>query len=105
MFEELARPYILHRYMVVLDKTFWNKFNASCKQSMLVLDNSKNIKLVPKASHFSGRQHSLHCTVLQQPDHIYLFNIGYSVETMCRNYVQQMKKLKYIHVSNLNQLT
>ena len=82
IFEQMARPYILHRYMVVLDKTFWNKFNASCKQSILVLDYSENIKVVPKfeaqAAHFTGRQHSLHRTVLQQTDckHRFLYHIS-----------------------------
>ena len=65
----MAKKYVIHRFLVATDKVFWSKFIANYRFPVLTLGYSENIALKPKfevqAAHFSGRQHTLHCCVME----------------------------------------
>ena len=68
----LAQKYILHRFFVINDKVYWKKFLQSTEYHTLWLDYSQNIAFTEKkqvqSAHFSGKQHTLHNTVIQSPN-------------------------------------
>ena len=76
--------YLTHRHFVSRDKTFWAQFMKTCEVPVLHVDYSENIKLTPKnevqSAHFSGRQHTLHCSVLyekgNQQGHKFLYHLS-----------------------------
>ena len=84
MLQDIATSYLLHQYMVTLDKVFWAKFKSECPYPIIHIDYSENIKLTPKnevqSSHFSGRQHTLHCCVLfnsnEEGDHKFIYHLS-----------------------------
>ena len=65
----MAKKYVIHRFFVATDKVFWSKFITNYRFPVLTLDYSENIALKPKfevqAAHFRGRQHMLHCCVME----------------------------------------
>ena len=79
---QCARDYLLHRHNVLLDKMFWQKFLDSTDEPVTHLDYSQNIKLVEKnqiqSAHFSGRQHTLHDSLIQQKDkpNTYIYHLS-----------------------------
>ena len=60
--------YLQHCFFVSLDKAFWLRFKSECLCPIIHIDYSENIQLTPKnevqSAHYSGRQHTLHCSVL-----------------------------------------
>ena len=69
--QQLAKNYLLHRFSVVNDKIYWKEFLEATGNHTLWLDYSQNIAFTEKkqvqSAHFSGRQHTLHNTVIQSP--------------------------------------
>ena len=67
----LANHYLLHRFFILNDKFYWDKFLNETDHYTLWLDYSQNIAFKEKkqlqSAHFSGRQHTLHNTVIQAP--------------------------------------
>ena len=67
----LAQRYLIHRYHVSNDRVYWEKFVSETDQYILWVDYSQNIALTPKfevqPAHFSGRQHTLHDSLLRAP--------------------------------------
>ena len=72
MLKDVAVNYLLHRHSVVADRVFWSHMHEILTQPYIHLDYSENIGLKPKhevqAMHFSGKEQTLHCTVLKCPD-------------------------------------
>ena len=76
---------MLHRY-VAQDKSVWPSILDQCRlrgEHIVQMDYSENIQEKPKfeaqSAHFSGQQHSLHCTVDESAENnIYFFH--FSVE-------------------------
>ena len=70
----MAENYLSHRFGVSSDKVFWPIFRKECPYTILHVDYSENIKL----THFSGRQHTLHCSFLYKSnvkgDHEFLLS-------------------------------
>ena len=71
---DMAKRYLLHRFDVSNDKFVWPLIQAQCAENgehVVHMDYSENLKEKPKketqAHHFSGEQHSLHCSVVQTP--------------------------------------
>ena len=72
MLDKMGELYLLHRYDYTQDKFMWPLIEEACKdldEVLLHFDYSENLKEKPKFEtqnhHFSGTQHSLHCSVLQ----------------------------------------
>ena len=81
--QSVSQKYLLHRYSIVNDKIYWQKFLLNNPHYTLLLDYSQNIAFKEKyqcqSAHFSGRQQTLHNTVLQSPkngDNTYLYHIS-----------------------------
>ena len=55
--QKSSQKYILHRFHVVNDQTYWEKFLSETDQYVLWVDYSQNIALTPKfesqSAHFS----------------------------------------------------
>ena len=70
--QHLSQKYLLHRFNVSNDNYYWKLFLETTESYVLWLDYSQNIKLTEKnqvqSAHFSGRQHTLHNTVLRSPN-------------------------------------
>ena len=68
----LSKQYLLHCFFVVNDKCYWKKFLDKTEHHTLWLDYTQNIAFNEKKqvqpAHFSGKQHTLHNTVIQSPD-------------------------------------
>ena len=78
--ENFAERYLLHRYDVRHDKFIWPIIQEKCDKKgefIVHMDYSENLKEKPKFEtqphHFSGEQHSLHCSVAETPDGNYYF--------------------------------
>ena len=73
----LAEKYLLHRFFVVNDKCYWKKFLDQTEHYILWLDYSQNIAFKEKkqaqSAHFSGRQHTLHNTIILSPENEVLY--------------------------------
>ena len=73
----LAEKYLLHRFFVVNDKCYWKKFLDQTEHYTLWLDYSQNIAFKEKkqaqSAHFSGRQHTLHNTIILSPENEVLY--------------------------------
>ena len=67
-----ASDYLIHRFFAIHDRVHWEKFLDNTPYHALWLDFSQNIKLVEKnqaqSAHFSGKQQTLHNTVLCYPN-------------------------------------
>ena len=67
-----AREYLRHRYYTILDKVFWQKYLAGTTSPVIWMDYSVNIKLVEKnqaqSANYSGRQQTLHDSLIQLPN-------------------------------------
>ena len=67
-----AVPYLLHRRSVSWDAYHWQKFLDLTPYPVLWMDFSQNIKLVSKkeaqSARYSGKQHTLHDTLIQYPE-------------------------------------
>ena len=80
----VASKYMLHRYDVSNDKTIWPLIREKCNEEgvyVVHMDFSENLKEKPKFEtqphHFSGQQHSLHCSVAETPDgNIYFYHFS-----------------------------
>ena len=74
--QKLCKRYITHRYFIASDKVFWSNFKMNYNYPILTMDYSENINLTAKheaqIAHFSGRQYTLHCTVLEGDSVSYL---------------------------------
>ena len=80
--QQLAKNYLLHRFSVVNGKIYWKEFLETTGNHTLWLDYSQNIAITEKkqvqSAHFSGRQHTLHNTVIQSPggENLYLYHLS-----------------------------
>ena len=83
-----ASRYLLHRYDVCTDKTIWPLIQEACNEKgvyIVHMDFSENIKEKPKFEtqphHFSGQQHSLHCSFAETPDgNIYFYHFSDEIQ-------------------------
>ena len=71
----MASRYLLHRYDVCNDKFVMPLIQVQCDENgefIVHMDFSENLKEKPKketqAHHFSGEQHTLHCSYVQTPE-------------------------------------
>ena len=76
-----AKDYLMHRYNVLLDKVFWQQHLDQTNIPVVWMDYSQNIKLVEKkqvqSTHFSGRQHTLHDSLIQNGnEYMYIYHIS-----------------------------
>ena len=78
LIQSVAVHYLIHRFLIINDFTYWRRFLSETEHYTLWLDYSQTINFTEKrqvqSAHFSGRQHTLHDTVLQAPKngkHIY----------------------------------
>ena len=66
-----AKEYLQQRYHVSVDRVYWAKYLAETDKHVVWLDYSMNISLTPKlevqSSHYSGKQHTLHDTLIHYP--------------------------------------
>ena len=81
LLQEIGKTYIIHRYYVTCDRVFWSNFTTNYEGAILTLDYSENINSKPKyeaqSAHFSGRQHTLHCSVMQKNgDFNYIYHLS-----------------------------
>ena len=79
--EDIAVEYLLHRHSVVADRVFWAHMSETLEQPYIHMDYSQNIALKPKhevqSQHYSGKEQTLHCTVLVFPDgNRYLYHLS-----------------------------
>ena len=69
---EVSKDYLVHRHMTILDKVYWARFLCNVDQPILWMDYSMNIKLTEKnqvqSAHFSGKQQTLHDSLIQDED-------------------------------------
>ena len=69
---ELSKDYLVHRHMTIVDKVYWARFLCNVDQPVLWMDYSMNIKLTEKnqvqSAHFSGKQQTLHDSLIQDED-------------------------------------
>ena len=78
----LAEKYFLHRFFVVNEKCCWKKFLDQTEHYTLWLDYSQNIAFKEKKQaqsvHFSGRQHTLHKTIILSPENevLYVYHLS-----------------------------
>ena len=67
-----AREYLVHRYHTILDNVFWQKFLNETTNPVTWIDYSVNVKLTEKQQaqsvHFSGKQQTLHDSLIQYPN-------------------------------------
>ena len=70
-------------FFVINDKFYWKNFCQTKKDQTLWLDYSQNIAFTEKkqvqSAHFSGRQHTLHNTVIQSPNEgesVYIYHLS-----------------------------
>ena len=81
---DMAKRYLLHRFDVSNDKFVWPLIQTRCDEAgehIVHMDYSENLKEKPKKEtqphHFSGQQHSLHCSVVQTPQgNIYFYHFS-----------------------------
>ena len=84
LYEELkkgAYEYLVHRHSVRADVVFWEHLKGTLTQPYIHLDYSQNISLKPKSEcqseHFSGKEQTLHCTVLANPNsNTYIYHLS-----------------------------
>ena len=85
MLMDSAREYLLHRYHVILDKVYWDRFVHETMLPVVWMDYSVNIKLTEKnqaqSSHYSGRQQTCHDTLVQYPGKQYKYIYHLSNDT------------------------
>ena len=80
--QQLAKNYLLHRFSVINDQIYWKEFLETTSHHTLWLDYSQNIAFTEKrqvqSAHFSGKQHTLHNTVVQSPDgeNLYVYHLS-----------------------------
>ena len=71
-----------HRHNMLLDKVYWQQYTESLRDPVMHLDYSQNIKLVEKnqvqSAHFSGRQQTLHDSLIQQENvsNTYIYHLS-----------------------------
>ena len=70
-------------FFVINDKFYWKNFCQTTKYQTLWLDYSQNIVFTEKKqvqlAHFSGRQHTLHNTVIKSPNEgesVYIYHLS-----------------------------
>ena len=75
--------YLIHRFFIINDFIYWRRFLSETEHDTLWFDYSQNINFTEKrqvqSAHFSGRQHTLHNTVLQAPKngkHTYIYQLS-----------------------------
>ena len=82
MLDSCSKSYLLHRYRVVNDNVHWARLLMKTNQPILWLDYSRNINFKEKcqvqSAHFSGKQQTLHCSLLINPDgsNKYIYHIS-----------------------------
>ena len=82
MLMKAAEEYLLHRYYTLLDKVSWAKYLGSINAPVVWMDYSMNVNLVEKnqaqSAHFSGRQQTLHDTLIQRSDagYTYIYHLS-----------------------------
>ena len=81
--QELTVPYLLHQFSICCDTVYWKEFLSQTSHYALWLDYSKNLALKEKrqvqSAHFSGKQQTLHNTVLYKPDnqgHKFIYHLS-----------------------------
>ena len=72
-FDSNRDSYLLHRYECINDNYMWPQIMDQSELGYIFhIDFSENISVTPKyepqAAHFSGKQTSLHCTVVYHPE-------------------------------------
>ena len=80
--QSAAMHYLIHHFFIINDFTYWRRFLSETEHYTLWLDYPQNINFTKKrqvqSAHFSGRQHTLHSTVLQAPKngkHSYIYHL------------------------------
>ena len=81
---EFATRYLLHRYDFKNDQVIWPLIQEKCDERneyIAHMDYSENLKEKPKFEtqphHYSGEQHSLHCSVVQTPNgNLYFYHFS-----------------------------
>ena len=80
-----AEDYLVHRHMTLLDKVYWAKYLCSIDQPVIWMDYSMNVKLTEKnqvqSAHFSGRQQTLHDSLIQEQHGKYTYIYHLSDDT------------------------
>ena len=81
--QSVAMHYLIHRFFIINDFIYWRRFLSETEHDTLWFDYSQNINFTEKrqvqSAHFSGRQHTLHSTVLQAPKngkHTYIYQLS-----------------------------
>ena len=69
--QSVAVHYLIYRFLIINDFTYWRRFLSETEHYTLWLDYFQTTNFTEKrqvqSAHFSGRQHTLHNTVLQAP--------------------------------------
>ena len=78
---DIAQDYIIHRYFVTSGLEFWHKFTEVYSKGIMTIDYSENIQFKAKhkaqSAHFSGRQQTLHCCVIEKNgEHEYIYHLS-----------------------------
>ena len=78
---DIAQDYIIHRYFVTSGLALWHKFTEVYSKGIMTIDYSKNIQFKAKheaqSKHFSGRQQTLHCCVIEKNgEHEYIYHLS-----------------------------
>ena len=80
--QSMASKYLQHYFFVINDRVYWKRFLDSSTNFTLWLDYSQNIAFKEKkqvqSAHFSGKQHTLHNTLIRNPNgnNIYVYHLS-----------------------------
>ena len=70
--QALLKGYLQHRFVVANDRYYWKSFLNNTEHPVLWFDYLQNINFVEKnqvqSAHYSGKQHTLHDTVMINPN-------------------------------------
>ena len=71
--QNYARSYLLHQYHTLLNKVYWQRYLEEADSAVIWMDYFQNIKLTEKnqvqSAHFSGKQQTLHDSLIQNKGH------------------------------------
>ena len=82
LLQKCASSYLQHRYFTLLDKVYWQKYLNEINTPVVWMDYSQNVKLTEKnqaqSANFSGRQQTLHDSLIQFPgdEFLYIYHLS-----------------------------
>ena len=81
LLQKFAKDYLRHRYHTLLDKVYWDRYLSETNVPVVWMDYSMNINLTEKnqvqSAHFSGRQQTLHDSLIQRPGgNTYIYHLS-----------------------------